>query len=393
MLKSKRRFRNFFKVFILDSLLKSKKSYFCKTDRFLWISSLILSIYSLLLLFSVSKSSNFNYFKTHLASIAVGYLGAFFITKIGYKSLSSRWYVLAAICLSLMLSTFFVGVSITGNSGVDARAWIKLPGNVTFQPSEFAKIGFIITFSKHLDFLKNKEKLNDLKYVILICLHAAVPMALAHLQGDDGATVIFFFMFLIMCYVAGIKLRYFFALFLVMLISLPYLWNNVLADYQKQRLVCQLNLEADPLGMGFQQLQGKISIGSGKIFGLGLFKGERVANGAVPIQHSDFIFSAIGEELGFIGCILAISLLLFLILRTMKISSLSSDLLGSIICFGFLGIIISQTIFNLGMCLSLLPVMGVTLPFFSAGGSSVACLYLGLGLVQSVYAEKALRAK
>ena len=336
------------------------------------------------MLFSVSKNSSLNYFKTHLASIVVGYLGSYFITKIGYNKISKVWYIVAFVSLALMLSTFFVGVSVTGSSGVDAKAWVKLPGNITFQPSEFVKIGFIVTFSKHLDSLKSREKLDNLKHILLLCLHAGVPMALSHFQGDDGATIIFFFMFLMMCYIAGVKLRYFLILILVMLISLPYLWNNVLADYQKQRLVCQMNLEADPLGMGFQQLQGKISIGSGRIFGFGLFKGERVATGSVPIQHSDFIFSAIGEELGFIGCVFAIVLLLLFMLRIVKISGLSSEFAGSVFCFGFLGIIISQTIFNLGMCLSLLPVMGVTLPFFSAGGSSVACLYLGLGLVQSV---------
>ena len=225
----------------------------------------------------------------------------------------------------------------------------------------------------------------------MLCLHAAIPAALSHFQGDDGAAVIFFFMFITMCYIAGVKLRYFAFLIFIALASLPYLWNHVLADYQKQRLVCQLNPEADPLGMGFQQLQGKISIGSGKIFGLGLFKGPRVGSGSVPIQQSDFVFSVIGEELGFIGCFFAILLLLIFIFRTIKISSSSCDFLGTVICFGFLGEIVSQTIFNLGMCLSLLPVMGVTLPFFSAGGSSASCLYLGLGLVQSVY--KNLRKK
>ena len=108
----------------------------------------------------------------------------------------------------------------------------------------------------------------------------------------------------------------------------------------------------------------------------------------MPVQQSDFIFSVAGEELGFIGCLLVIALLLFLILRTFRIAYKSSDNLGCYICFGFIGMVASQAIFNLGMCLSVLPVMGVTLPFFSAGGSSAACLYLGLGLVQSVYMQK-----
>lgn len=352
---------------------------------FFWIISVLLSLYSLLLLLSVSRNSSFNYFKTQLVSVVLGYVGAYFVIKVGYVKIAKCWVVIAAICVALMLSTFLIGTSVTGNSGVDAKAWLKLPGNITFQPSEFMKIGFIVTFSVHLNYLKNKNTINKLKKLLILGAHALVPMLLSHFQGDDGAMVIFFFVSMFMCYIAGVNLRYFLGLFLVILISLPYLWNHVLAEYQKQRLVCQLNPELDPLGMGFQQLQGKISIGCGKIFGTGIFNGPRVANSSVPIAQSDFIFTVIGEELGFIGCIVAFILLLLLIFRTIKIAGISSDYLGTFICFGFLGIIISQMLFNLGMCLSFLPVMGVTLPFFSAGGSSAACLYFGLGLIQSVY--------
>lgn len=340
------------------------------------------------MLYSVSRHSHLNYFKTQLTSILVGYIGAYVITKLDYRVICKFWYITAFVCTVLMLSTFLFGTSVTGSSGVDAKAWITLPGKITFQPSELTKIGFIITFSKHLAHLKIKGKVCKFKDVLLLFLHALVPMTLSHLQGDDGATVIFFFMFLTMCYIAGINLRYFLLLFSSALTSLPFLWNHVLAEYQKKRLLCQLNPEADPLGIGFQQMQGKLSIGSGKILGLGLFNGRRVENGSVPIQHSDFIFSAIGEELGFFGCIFAIALLLVLIFRIIKIASISCDSLGVIICFGFLGLVVSQTVFNLGMCLSLLPVVGVTLPFLSAGGSSAACLYLGLGLIQSVYINK-----
>ena len=373
---------------VLNKFFDRLVDYFHKTDFIFWIISLLLSIFSLLLLYSVSKSTHLNYFKTQLTSICVGYLGAYVITKIGYRELSRFWYISAFACFILMLCTFLFGTSVTGGSGVDAKAWIKLPGNITFQPSELAKIGFIITFSRHLSSLKIKEKVYRFRDIVFLFLHALVPMALTHMQGDDGASVIFFCMFLSMCFIAGINLRYFLMLFSVIVAFLPYLWTHILAEYQKKRLLCQLNPEADPLGMGFQQIQGKLSIGSGKLFGLGLFKGPRVENGSVPIQQSDFIFSVIGEELGFIGCVITIALFLVLIFKIINIANNSSDPLGIIVCFGFLGLIVSQTVFNLGMCLSLLPVMGVTLPFLSAGGSSAACLYLGLGLIQSVYMNR-----
>lgn len=372
----------------LKKIPKSLKSYFERTDKIFWTISVVISIYSLLLMLSVSRNSSFGYFKTQLFSIAVGYLGAYLITKSDYRIISEHWKIVAGVCILLIICTFVFGSSVTGNSGVDAKAWIKLPGGVTFQPSELAKIGFMITFSRHLAILKEKNELKYFSKIAGLGLHALVPIGLTHLQGDDGAAIIFFCMFLAMAFAAGIQLRYFVGAFAAVVLSVPVLWNFVFAEYQKQRLLSQLNPEADPLGVGFQQLQGKLSIGSGKLFGQGFFKGPRVGYGSVPIQQSDFIFSVVGEELGFVGCILVIALLAAMFVRTLQIAYKSSDDIGTYVCFGFFGMVFSQTVFNLGMCLSLLPVMGVTLPFFSAGGSSAACLYLGVGLVQSVFMQK-----
>jgi rod shape determining protein RodA len=196
-------------------------------------------------------------------------------------------------------------------------------------------------------------------------------------------------MFLFMSFSAKIQLRYFIIILVVIAVSVPIAWKYLMADYQKQRILCQLAPESDPLGFGYQQNQGKISIGSGGLWGQGLFKGPRVAHrNVVPVQESDFILSVAGEELGFIGCSLIMVLLLALLFRTLYIAYIAGETLGSYICFGFFAMILSQTIFNLGMCLSILPVIGVTLPFFSAGGSSAACLYLGIGLVQSIFLRK-----
>ena len=364
------------------------KSYFRLTDSIFWSISVSTSIFSLLLLLSVSRTSNFGYFRTQLIAIIIGYIGALIITKSDYRIIAKHYVIVAVICVLLIICTLIFGTSVTGNSGIDAKAWLKLPGGISFQPSELAKIGFMITFSKHLSVLKEKNELTSFFNVALLGVHALVPIALTHLQGDDGAAIIFFFMFLFMAFAAGVQLRYFFAVFAAIILMIPILWNYVFAEYQKQRIINQINPEADPLNTGFQQIQGKISIGSGKIFGQGLFNGPRVGSNSVPIQESDFIFSVAGEELGFIGCTLIILLLCLMLFRTLKTASMSSDCLGTCICFGFFGLVASQTIFNLGMCLSVLHVMGVTLPFFSAGGSSSACLYLGIGLIQSVYIQR-----
>lgn len=156
------------------------------------------------------------------------------------------------------------------------------------------------------------------------------------------------------------------------------------------RFIALFNLDDPSVQMdaGYQQYQGRISIGSGKLNGQGLFNGSRVASNSVPFQHSDYIFSVAGEELGFVGCSLIILLLLLLMVKILHVAHSSRDDLGRFICFGYFGIIALQSVSNIGMCLALLPAMGVTLPFFSAGGSSAACMYFGFGLIQSVYMRR-----
>lgn len=354
------------------------------SNKILWTIVFLISIFSLILLKSVSTEDS-DFATIQLIAVSVGILAAIIIQNMDYHDIADKWIWIGIFCVLFIVYTLFFGITVEGSSGVNARAWVKLPGGITFQPSELVKIGFIITFSKHLAILRDKEKIKLFKNVILVLFHALIPVVFTHLQGDDGAAIIFLCMEVFMAFISGIPLRYFALAGVLGILMMPVAWKYVLADYQKQRLINQLNPESDPLNMGYQQIQGKLSIGSGGLSGYGLFNGPRVASGAVPIQESDFIFSVAGEELGFIGCMGILLLLLLLIFRVLWIAKNSCDSMGTIICFGFIGLIFSQTIFNLGMCLSLLPVMGVTLPFFSAGGSSAACLYLGVGLVQSVF--------
>lgn len=364
-------------------------NYFKKTNLIFWILSLIISIFSVTLLASVSRNDSNNYALRQAEAIIIGYLGAFVFTKINYQVVAKKWYITAGICLALLVYTIIFGEAVEGSDGVNAKAWIKLPGGTQFQPSELAKVGFIITFSQHLNHIKKNGYIKEFKHILFLALHALVPIGLTHLQGDDGAAVIFFFMFLTMAFAAGIQLRYFGIILAAICILIPLAWNlNILTEYQKKRFLIQFDLESDPGEYGFQQIQGRTSIGSGQLWGRGLFNGIRVGSGSVPIAQSDFIFSVVGEELGFLGCLLVIALITGLIFTALYIAKCSCDDLGKYMCFGFIGLVMFQTIFNLGMCLTVLPVMGVTLPFFSAGGSSAACLYFALGLIQNVYMNR-----
>lgn len=366
------------------NILKSIVNCTRYSDKFLWSVTLFIAVYGLALVASISREG-FNYFFVQSLSILIGLIGAVIIQTVDYKYISKASLWIGIFGILLIVYTLFLGVTIEGASGVNAKAWIKLPGGITFQPSELVKIAFIITFSTHMANILENDDIKNPKNIALLLAHALVPVILTHLQGDDGAAIIFLCIAITIAFVGGVPIKYFLYAVISGIILMPIVWNFVLADYQKKRILSQLNPEGDPLNMGYQQIQGKLSIGSGGIFGVGLFKGPRVANNVVPIQESDFIFSAAGEELGFIGCVLIILLLLLLIVRTGYIAKHSQDTIGSLICFGFIGLVASQTIFNLGMCLSLMPVMGVTLPFFSVGGSSAACLYLALGIIQNIY--------
>ncbi len=363
--------------------------YLKRADIILWLLLIGMSIYSLLLLHSVDSATGSGYARTQLMAIGLGLACAVVVSMVDYAELASFWYLIAGASVFLMIYTFFFGDRVQGSGGVDARAWIFIGGR-TFQTSELVKICFIITLAKHLDILQKQNKLQEPLQVILLAFHAMVPFLLCQLQGDTGAGVVFLFIFLAMSLGAGVQLRYFAILLLLVLIAFPILWEFFMPEYQKARFTAVFNLE-DPavqLDYGYHQYQGRISIGSGKFSGQGLFQGSRVASNVVTFQQSDYIFSVAGEELGFLGCSLILSLLFLFMVKVLHVASMSRDDLGKYMCFGFFGMIAIQSLVNIGMCLALLPVMGVTLPFFSAGGSSAACLYLGFGLVQSVHMRR-----
>ena len=363
--------------------------YIKKADIILWLLLAMISAYSLVLLRSVDYATGSGYFRTQLLAIGLGVAAAVVVTLIDYAEIANFWYLLAGFSIFLMVYTSFFGEQVVGSGGVDAKAWINIAGR-TFQSSELVKIAFILTFAKHLDVLRKGSKLDHPLHVMLLGCHALVPMLLCEMQGDTGAAIVFFAILLTMSLSAGIKLRYFAALGGIVLVALPLLWMFVMKDYQKARFTAVFNLEDPTVQMedGYQQYQGRISIGSGRLDGTGLFNGTRVANKSVPFQQSDYIFSVAGEELGFIGCSLILLLLLLFMAKVLHVASTSRDDLGRYICFGFFGMIALQSVSNIGMCLALLPAMGVTLPFFSAGGSSAACMYLGFGLVQAVYMRR-----
>ncbi len=354
-----------------------------KSDRVFWLLTTAATVYGCLLIASQERNGGSGFLKTQVIAAVVGLVAAFVISLTDFREIAGLWKWVAGIALMLTFAVFFAGIRV---SGTDDVGWLRLPWGLTFQPSELTKVCFILTFSKHLSYLEKTERLKRFSGVMALTLHAMIPIGLIHMQGDDGAALIFGCMALAMMFAGGVPLRYFMILTLCVVPAVPFVWLRVMNDDQKNRLVSLFSTDDSMLKTyGWQQYQGKISVASGGIFGKGLFQGSRTGAGIVPYQENDFIFTAAGEESGLVGGLAVILLFAWMLIRLLKNAYSADSLLGKSICIGCFALIGTQVFVNLGMVLGLLPVVGITLPFFSAGGTSVACLYLSVGLAQSVY--------
>lgn len=311
---------------------------------------------------------------------ALGLILALVISYMDYHTIAQLWPLHAAASWLLVGSTFIWGYNPLDTTN---RAWLKLPAGLSLQPSELAKISFIITFALHLS--KIKEDVNRPGHLALALAHLLAPALVIHLQGDDGSMLVFVIVGLCMLFAAGLSYKYILAGIAAVAAAAPFVWPR-LDPYQRDRIIALFHQD-DPAYATtlYQQLRGTVSIGAGQITGRGLFTGE---HHYVPLAYNDFIFSYISECLGFLGSIAVLVLLGALCLRTIHTGLRAADELGGLICIGVFGVLLAQTVINLGMNLTLMPVIGVTLPFFSGGGTSVVMLYLCIGVVLSVYRHR-----
>lgn len=368
----------------MNRLLGRVADFIRETDKLLFLLCIFASGYGCVAVLSATHpSGSLRRFFMQVVALVIGGLAAAVISSIDYKNIAKFWPVITGGSLILVALTFFIGYA---PEGTDDKAWLLLPGGLSLQPAELLKIAFVITFGLHVS--RVKEKINKPLQLLLLCIHGAIPVVLIHLQGDDGTAMVFAFMFVCMLFAAGVKLRYFVIAAVLVLVSLPLLWFFVMNSDQQARVISLLNPEDDLLGDGWQQWRGRVALASGGIFGKGLFNGPHVQSETVPEGYNDFIIASIGEELGLIGVLAVLILLAAICIRILKIAHNSRDTLGTIMCVGIFAMLAAQTIINLGMCFSVLPVVGVTLPFFSAGGTSLACLFLGVGLALSVYMHR-----
>ena len=330
---------------------------------------------------------------------AIGLCVAVLLSNIDYRSLVKVWPVHVAVTWGMVLPTLFIRnvtvgpLTIGYNAGdTDNYSWYKL-GGFTLQPTELAKISFILTFAMHLNNVRGK--INEPKELGKLLLHMLVPILIIHIQGDDGTAIIYGIIACCMMFSAGLSWKYIIGAISAAAVAVAvafgffsdkigkgYQWYRILAVIDPENKTGWAPSETVWKNIIYQQQRGEIALGSGGIFGNGIFGGSYYS---VPNAHNDFVFSWIGNVTGFVGCCVVLGILFALVCKTFATGARSEDMLGSFICAGIGGALMAQIAVNVGMNLRVLPVIGVTLPFYSAGGSSVLMLYICVGLVLSVY--------
>lgn len=313
-----------------------------------------------------------------LAAAALGFCGALLVSHIDYRLMLKICPILAVLAIGLVLLLKVPGMAYMP-AGSDDLAWIKI-GSFSLQPSELLKPVFIYTLSLHLSKVQNT--INRFSTFLLLCLHGAVPTLLIMDTGDYGSALVFFFIFVVMMFAADLNRRFLLIGLGGLLVLTPAVWF-MLPDYLKNRFEVAWHPELDAHGMGYQQYQGRLALSSGGTVGKGLFTEDQLV--PVPECHNDFIFSYIGQTLGLVGCVVVVVALAVLLSRILLTAGYAREETGAYICVGVFGMLISQTVMNIGMVLCVIPVVGLTLPFLSAGGTSMVACYGVVGMAMSVY--------
>lgn len=353
-------------------------------DPILFICSTVLSLISILTIFGAVDNFGRSKLVMQIAMTLVGSVALFILANIDYRFFVDRFAIVMFLASAFLLALTLLFGSTGANMETANRSWINIPiVNIAIQPSEFVKIAFMCTFAKHLELVK--DKINHPKSLLGLALHASVIVGLILLSGDLGVALVYFGIIAFMLFCSGLSGWYFLGAAGALAIAFPFLWE-LLREDQRNRVIFGFHPELDPNGVGKQALMSRDAIASGGLFGKGLGSGGIYEN--LPASHTDFIFSTVCEMFGFIGGMIVVLCLLVLAIRLIWIAYRSRDFVGKLICSGIAAVIILQTLENLWMCLAIVPVVGITLPFVSAGGSSMLALYCLMGLGHSVYAHE-----
>ena len=314
---------------------------------------------------------------TQVQWAVIGFVIMLIVASVDYRVLtSSHWYIYAGILATLAF------VLVAGVLGNETRRWIEIAGGIRIQPTEFGRVLIVISFAQFL--ANRRRKMHLFSNTIATLIYFGIPIALIFLEPDLGMSILYIFIWFIMIWLAGLPLTHFAVLAMVGIVGMSLVFP-FLADYQKERLSIFLDPEAADEEDIFNIEQAEISIGSGGLFGKGYLNGTQSQLGFLRVQHTDFIFSVLTEEMGLVfGSLFVLSMMGFILWRIIRAGMMSPDPAGKYICVGIAAVLFFQTFVNVGMNVRLLPVTGLTLPFVSYGGSSLITLFIAIGIVQSV---------
>jgi rod shape determining protein RodA len=306
----------------------------------------------------------------------VGFLGMIAVMLVDYRRLERYAYVIYAATLLLLVAVPLVGSVVGG-----ARRWIDL-GPVSIQPSEMIKVAMVIALARYFH---RAQATGDVRLIDALpaFLLMAIPGALILMQPDLGTAGVITLVAFSVLFCAGLRIRVFLMIGAGAAAAVPLLWGH-LKPYQQKRVLTFLSPEMDPLGAGYHVIQSKIAIGSGMFWGKGFLHGTQNKLNFIPEQHTDFIFSVFAEEWGYVGALVLLGLYAGLVVRGLMVASRAKDRFGVLLTFGVVSIVFWQVVINVGMTSGILPVVGITLPFFSYGGSSLTTMMIAVGLIINV---------
>lgn len=372
----------------LSDFARELKSFFRKGDMILLLLCLSISAFGCIIIASTNNYRGFTrYLVIQILAIILGVLFFAITSSIDLEFLSEHRGALVVFCEGLLLLLIPFGTDL--NSG--NKSWLDLPLlPIYIQPAEICKIFYILITASIM--ASHQNRLSSPRSVFHIAFYLAMICGTnLVLSGDYGVTLIFVFIFIGMALTGGIKWPWFLLGGGGLAVCIPVIWNNVMDNYQRKRFQILWDPTIDPQGIDerYHLSRSLKSLTGGGLLGQGLFNGNRTQAGALPAQHTDFIFSAIGEELGFVGCALVLIMLALVVIRCFWVGCQSHDFMRRLICFGVASALIFQIMVNVGMCIGLMPVIGLTLPLISYGGSSMVTIYAMLGLVSGVHARPA----
>jgi len=353
------------------------------TEWTVLVVSVVLAIIGLVALFSATQNTELAEFKKQIQWLIISIPFLILASMIDYNVIV-KFSTLAYIILLVLLIGVLFTEPISG-----ARSWFKIGNSFSFQPSELGKIITILFLAFIINKMqvRGRREINKIWKLLIVLILAAIPVALIVIEPDNGTALAYLIAIVFMLFVSGIDKKYIFLALVAVAVAAPVIYNN-LPGYALKRIQVFLNPELDPRGAGYNIIQSKLAIGAGEIFGMGWLKGNQTQLGFLYPKTTDFIFSVIGEEFGFIATGAITILYIILVTKSIYIAKTAKDNIGSYIAIGIAGIFFFHMTENLGMTIGLLPITGVPLPFVSYGGSSLVTNFICIGLLLNISSRR-----